>query len=337
MADDRTRRRRYAAAGCGTMIVQRRRCIALAMALGALVAPAACSSDSSTVADARHDGAPASGLPATVTSQPGPESTKRCPTTDELFCARAPHAFVQTGAHGDEVSAVALAADAVPTAETPVALNGVNLKQGPYRRDGEWTTELVDTELSAMAADGAPAFSVVRVALDWPRFQYEDADGTIRIDPDGLAALDEMIDAAAAADIHVILDLIHVRVPDGPCQADERLAGANWNVPAWAWERVTGQPQDSDCKDRPDDLGDLMDEVLVLPETTEFIRTILRRYDASTVRGRNVVAVEPVSEAESSGDSTGSATSRTQHLVDSVYARWLATDEPASLRSASRD
>lgn len=37
--------------------------------------------------------------------------------------------------------------------------------------------------------------------------------------------------------------------------------------------------QDDDCKARPNELGDLMDEVLVLPETTRFIRTILKRYD----------------------------------------------------------
>ena len=149
------------------------------------------------------------------------------------------------------------------------------------------------------------------------------------------AALDDLIDVAAKADIHVILDLIHVRTPDGPCTADHRLAGAKWNVPAWAWEEVTGVAQDDDCKARPNELGDLMDEVLVLPETTRFIRTILKRYDASTARGRNVVAVEPVSEAEASGDETGSATSRTQRLIDAVYTRWLASEGQASLRSAN--
>ena len=121
----------------------------------------------------------------------------------------------------------------------------------------------------------------------------------------------------------------------GPCTADHRLAGAKWNVPAWAWEEVTGVAQDDDCKARPNELGDLMDEVLVLPETTRFIRTILKRYDASTARGRNVVAVEPVSEAEASGDETGSATSRTQRLIDAVYTRWLASEGQASLRSAN--
>lgn len=269
--------------------------------------------------------------PASDSAQPVGE----CPDTDELFCARAPHAFVQSGAHGDELSPQALAEGAKPAAEVPVALNGVNLKQGPYRQDGQWTNDLVRKELEAMGADGAPAFSVVRVALDWPRFQYEAPDGTITIDPLGLAALDALVDSAAQADVHVILDLIHVRVPDGPCVADERLAGAKWNVPAWAWEEVTGQPQDDDCKSRPKELGDLMDEVLLLPETTEFIRTILERYDASTELGRNVVAVEPVSESESSGDATGSATSRVQHLVDSVYTKWLAPNGDASLRSAN--
>jgi hypothetical protein len=78
-----------------------------------------------------------------------------------------------------------------------------------------------------------------------------------------------------------------------------------------------------------------MDEVLVLPETTEFIRTILERYDSSSARGRNVVAVEPVSEAESSGDESGSANSRVQRLIDGVYTRWLAPGGGASLRSAN--
>lgn len=296
----------------------------------------ACSSESSTQPNAGRADTPATGLAeGRAPSAPPPKPAKRCPSSDELFCARAPHAFVQTGAHGDEVSPEALAPGASPTAETPVALNGVNLKQGPYRDGDRWTTKLVETELAAMSAAGAPAFSVVRIALDWPRFQYRAADGKVTIDPDGLAALDRVIDAAAAADLHVILDLIHVRVPDGPCDAEERLAGAKWNVPAWAWERVTGAAQDADCKARPEELGALMDEVLVLPETTDFIRTILDRYDSSTPRGRNVVAVEPVSEAESSGDSDGSATSRTQHLIDSVYTKWLATDGEASLRRAN--
>ncbi len=299
---------------------------------------AACSSqsaESSGGPTASSLGPGPAGSPSTSALRPKPSPAQRCPHSDELFCARSPHAFVQTGAHGDEVSPQALAPGAAPEAETPVALNGVNLKQGPYRDGDRWTTELVDTELAAMAAAGAPAFSVVRIALDWPRFQYEDADGTIRIDPDGLAALDRVIDTAAAAHVHVILDLIHVRVPDGPCTADGRLAGAKWNVPAWAWERVTGEAQDADCKARPEDLGALMDEVLVLPETTEFIRTILDRYDASSARGRNVVAVEPVSEAESSGDSAGSATSRTQRLIDGVYSEWLAPGGSASLRRAN--
>ena len=275
------------------------------------------------------------GEPTTGAANQVPGAATDCPATDELFCAVAPHAFIQTGAHGDEVSPLALGAGAKPTAEVPVTLNGVNLKQGPYRERGRWTDDLVNSELQSMGADGAPAFSLVRVALDWPRFQYRAPDGTIRIDPDGLAALDDLIDVAAKADIHVILDLIHVRTPDGPCTADHRLAGAKWNVPAWAWEEVTGVAQDDDCKARPNELGDLMDEVLVLPETTRFIRTILKRYDASTARGRNVVAVEPVSEAEASGDETGSATSRTQRLIDAVYTRWLASEGQASLRSAN--
>ena len=313
------------------MSVLRQTRAALAL-LAVAVVVVACSSESSKGSAARTAGTTPSGSPVATAPSTTLKPVELCPSSEELFCARSPHAFVQTGAHGDEVSPLALAPGAAPTAETPVALSGVNLKQGPYRRGGEWTSELLDTELSAMAAEGAPAFSVVRVALDWPRFQYEDADGAIKIDPDGLDALDRMIDDAAAADIHVILDVIHVRAPDGPCDADERLSGAKWDVPAWAWQRVTGQPQDADCKARPRELGELMDEVLVLPETTEFLRTILERYNASTARGRNVVAIEPVSEAKSSG---GSAISRSQNLIDSVYAKWLAAEGEASLRRAN--
>lgn len=337
-AAERMNGRRCGALGDGrTAAVNkgRRRWSTPAIALVSIVAIAACSSESTTGSPPRAAGPQAQEAPKAAVAAPATKPAKLCPESDELFCARSPHAFVQTGSHGEEVSPLALKPGAPPAAETPVVLNGVNLKQGPYRKDGEWTTELVDTEMSAMAAAGAPGFSVVRIALDWPRFQYRAADGTITIDPEGLAALDRVIDAAAAADVHVILDLIHVRVPDGPCAADDRLAGAKWNVPAWAWERVTGRTQDADCKARPEELGDLMDEVLVLPETTGFIRTILERYDASSARGRNVVAVEPVSEPESSGDSAGSATSRTQHLIDSVYSEWLAAQGPASLRRAN--
>lgn len=309
---------------------RRVRAVALTLALGLA---AACTSGLAEEGRSAETTTPAQGERDAVPAQAS--TVEECPETQELYCARAPHAFVQTGSHGDEVSTAALKPGAVPAAEAPVALNGVNLKQGPYRDNGRWTTELVRQELEALGADGAPAFSLVRVALDWPRFQYRAPDGTITIDPEGLAALDELIEAAAAADVHVILDLIHVRVPDGPCAADERLAGAKWNVPAWAWEEVTGTPQDDDCKSRPDELGDLMDEVLVLPETIEFLRTVLERYDASTALGRNVVAVEPVSESESSGDQTGSATSRVQHLIDAVYTRWLAPGGEASLRSAN--
>ena len=126
------------------MSVLRQTRAALAL-LAVAVVVVACSSESSKGSAARTAGTTPSGSPVATAPSTTLKPVELCPSSEELFCARSPHAFVQTGAHGDEVSPLALAPGAVPTAETPVALSGVNLKQGPYRRGGEWTSELLDT------------------------------------------------------------------------------------------------------------------------------------------------------------------------------------------------
>ena len=96
------------------MSVLRQTRAALAL-LAVAVVVVACSSESSKGSAARTAGTTPSGSPVATAPSTTLKPVELCPSSEELFCARSPHAFVQTGAHGDEVSPLALAPGAAPT------------------------------------------------------------------------------------------------------------------------------------------------------------------------------------------------------------------------------
>jgi hypothetical protein len=77
-----------------------------------------------------------------------------------------------------------------------------------------------------------------------------------------------------------------------------------------------------------------MDEVLALPATAAYLHAVLHRYDGSSRRGRQVIAVDLVNEPHASVpadhlDSTGMF-----RTLLPIYERWTATSGPQSVRSA---
>lgn len=230
----------------------------------------------------------------------------------ELFYSEYPHAFVSSDTDG------------------PVLINGVNIKRGPHKKvGGVWETPYVNEEITALGASGAPAFNAIRIAMDWPYFNT--APGVF--DAAAFAQLDLLIDNAIAQDLYVILDPIHVRDPGGSCNEDPVMAGARWDIPAWAWTAVGAPANPGGSCAGTSQTSDLMDDVLALQATADYLKYVLTRYDASTARGQQVIAVDLVNEPRADG-----ATAQAQFSkIMAVYADWLAATGTKSLRLANPD
>ncbi|MEC3879146.1 cellulase family glycosylhydrolase [Parapedobacter sp. 10938] len=230
----------------------------------------------------------------------------------ELFYSDYPHAFVSSD-----------------TGE-PVLINGVNIKRGPHRKvGGAWETSYVNEEITALGASGSPTFNAIRIAMDWPYFNT--APGVF--DAASFAQLDLLIDNAISQGLYVILDPIHVRGPGGACNEDPVMAGARWNIPAWAWSAVGAPANPSGSCGDTNETSDLMDNVLALQATADYLKYVLTRYHASTARGKQVIAVDLVNEPRADG---ATAQARFNKIM-AVYADWLAPTGTKSLRSANPD
>ena len=134
--------------------------------------------------------------------------SEACTGSTEALCVEWPHGFVDRRA-GDP---------------TPIVLNGVNIQDGVNAR---W-----HYPITRMRTADAPDFNAVRIALDWPIM--EPAAG--QFDTDAFAQLDAMIAEAATADIHVILDPLHVRRQRSSIWNQQ--PGSTWNLPGWAWSAI---------------------------------------------------------------------------------------------------
>jgi len=230
----------------------------------------------------------------------------------ELFYTAYPHAFVS--AETDE----------------PVLINGVNIKRGPHKHpNGTWETPYINEEITALGQSGAPHFNAIRIAMDWPYFNT--AAGVF--DADAFEQLDILIDNAIAQDLYVILDPIHIRDPGGSCTENAVMSGARWDVPASAWTAVGAPANPGGSCAGTTATSDLMDEVLALQATADYLKYVLTRYDASTARGRQVIAVDLVNEPRADG-----ATAQAQFSkIMAVYADWLAPSGSKSLRVTNPD
>ncbi|MEV7398605.1 cellulase family glycosylhydrolase [Aeromicrobium sp. NPDC092404] len=240
--------------------------------------------------------------------------------SNELFRSGAPSSFVSTA-----------------TGE-PFVANGVKIKRTAHKKSGVWETPYVVEEVAAMGRAGAPAFNTVRLAMDWSYFQRQ-VGSSIVIDTDAFAQLDRIIDEAIAQDLYVILDPMHlsnVATASNPssamCREDPAMAGAHKGIPAWAWTKVGAVPGTTCASSTAWDA--LADDALGLQETADYLRYVLERYDGSTARGQQVIAVDLVNEPAADGVT---AVDRTQKLVDTVYAPWLAPTGSKSLRAVDPD
>lgn len=230
----------------------------------------------------------------------------------ELFYSDYPHAFVSTDTN------------------EPALINGVNIKRGPHRKSGgQWETTYINQEITALGQPDAPGFNAIRINMDWPYFQ--NSDGSFRMD--AFDQLDILIDNAITQNIYVILNPIHVRNPGGACNEDPVMAGARWNIPAWAWEAVNAPDNPQGSCSGTSETSALMPDVLALWRTSDYLKYIVDRYDASTARGRQVIAVNLVSEPHGTGN-TGP-----DHFEDilPVYETWLAPVGGQSVRAHNPD
>lgn len=239
-------------------------------------------------------------------------NSQRLASGQELFYSDYPHAFVSSDT------------------DEPVVINGVNIKRGPHKQSsGLWETIYINEEITAAGQSDAPDFNAIRIAMDWPYFNT--AAGVF--DSQAFEQLDILIDNAIEQDLYVILDPIHVRGPGGACSEDAVMAGARWDIPAWAWTAVGAPANPSGSCDGTTATSDLMDDVLGLQATADYLKYILTRYDASTARGRQVIAVDLVNEPRADG-----TTAQTQFSkIMTVYADWLAPSGSKSLRVANPD
>lgn len=240
--------------------------------------------------------------------------------SNELFRTSAPSSFVSTAT------------------DTPFVANGANIKRTAHKKAGVWETPYVVQEVEAMGGAGAPAFNTVRLAMDWSYFQKQ-VGSSVVIDTDAFDQLDSIIDEAIEQGLYVILDPIHlsnVGTASNPnsamCREDPVMAGAHKGVPAWAWTKVGAVPGTTCASSTAWDA--LADDALALQDTADYLRYVLNRYDGSTPRGRQVIAVDLVNEPAADGVT---AVDRTQKLIDTVYAPWLAPTGSKSLRAVDPD
>jgi aryl-phospho-beta-D-glucosidase BglC (GH1 family) len=249
-------------------------------------------------------------------------ATQAVPLTasNELFYSDAPNSFVNT------------------TTNSPVIINGANVKRTAHKKNGVWETPYVLDEIEAMGTSGAPNFNTVRLAMDWSYFQKK-VGTSIVIDTDAFAQLDTIIDQARARGLYVILDPMHlsnVGSASNPnsamCQEDPAMAGAHKGIPAWAWTKVGGTPG-AWC-DTNTGWDNLTDDALALQDTADYLKFVLNRYNGSTARGKAVIAVDLVNEPAADG---ANAVDRTQKLVNNVYGPWLAATGTKSLRATDPD
>ena len=230
----------------------------------------------------------------------------------ELFYSDYPHAFISYDT------------------DEPVLINGVNIKRGPHKNSGgSWETPYINEEITAIGQSDAPDFNVIRIAMDWPYFNT--AAGVF--DSVAFGQLDILIDNAIEQGLYVILDPIHVREPGGACSENAVMAGARWNIPAWAWTAVGAPANPGGSCSGTTATSELMDDVLALQATADYLQYILTRYNASTARGQQVIAVDLVNEPRADG-----ATAQAQFSkILSVYEDWLAPSGSKSLRAVNAD
>lgn len=238
------------------------------------------------------------------------------PGSQELFRSSAEHPFVSTDTG------------------RPFTVNGVNLKRVVHRESpgGPWVTPYVVEEVESLGEAGAPDFDTVRMTMDWPYFQKQ-VGSSVVLDQEAFEQLDLVIDAAREQGLYVILDPIHVSNP-GPtmCREDPVMRGAHRDVPAWAWRAVGLDPGTGCGKGAVWD--DAMDDVLGLQQTADYLRAVARRYDGSTARGRQVIAIDLVNEPAANGRSSAD---KMRRLVAAAYKPWLAASGSRSVRAVDPD
>ena len=242
----------------------------------------------------------------------GHEEDKNIKSSVEFFYSGYPHAFISSETH------------------EPVLINGVNIKRGPHKHpNGNWETPFINQEITALGRSNAPNFNVIRINMDWPYFQNFDGSPV----ESSYEQLDILIDNAIEQGLYVILNPIHVRRTGRACDEDEVMFGARWNIPAWAWDEVDAPANPSGSCEGTQETSALMPDVMALNQTNEYFQYIVTRYDASTARGRQVIAVNLVSEPHATGN-TGP-----DHFNEllPIYETWLADDGKQSVRAANPD
>ncbi len=231
---------------------------------------------------------------------------------DELFYSDYPYAFVSTSTN------------------EPILLNGVNIIRAPHRNSsGVWQTSYINEEITTLGKSSAPRFNTIRIAMFWPIFQPTPDS----MDEEAFHQLDILLDNAIHQNLYVILDINHL-YSNKNCGEDPAMKGAQWNIPKWAWESV-GAPNisDNNCV-AGSDTRKLLIDVLAQQSTADYIKYILNRYDSSTRRGRQVIAIDLVNEPVATPANT--AREEFEQLLP-VYEDWLKPTGSKSLRGTNPD
>ena len=167
---------------------------------------------------------------------------------------------------------------------SPQSLSGINVRS-PLRSNN--TLRYSQDDINAIASQG---FDHIRIPLDW--YEFETAKG--EFNTTRLAALDQFIDTAAQAGLHVILDPIHLK--------NDQSANY-WGVPSWAWGTVS--------PDRTKVFDELVEHAL------PYLKMMTLHYcDVPTVIG-----IDLVNEPRQPG--RGNLFAQNQELVE-MYIDWIA-------------
>jgi hypothetical protein len=232
---------------------------------------------------------------------------RQCRNTTEVFCAAYPWTFVRTTA-ADPLMPVAPG--------TPVTLNGASLKNGPRLDAAGWNdqTAYAITQVGWIG-NGPSQWNMIRLALDWPEFQIQNPDGSITVDPAALGELDKILLAARANGLYVVLNPVHLRIPDASFCNTSRFTDAASSIPGWAWAKAGYAPGATPCKDNnANSDARLVALQAAQPELTTFLRTITERYSGDTDLGRTVVAIDLVNEIKA-GVGSANATDENQKAL----------------------
>lgn len=165
----------------------------------------------------------------------------------------------------------------------PFIINGINMRRGE-------PSQLAYNvgEFKEMRTEG---FNAVRIALDWSRFQigYQEYDWV------SFDALDRSIAYAGAADVPVILDILHVH--DSP----------TWGLPQWAWDHSNDGQVD------PEMILDVIAE-----NAHEFVADVAQRWQHHDAIVAIDIINEPREPSGSSPDRQGELITLYHDLIETI-------------------